>query len=193
MPKSRLPRAVLGALLLAGAAAAAMPRGPAAAEFRLLDAQGQAHSIASFPPGTVLAIYFGYTTCLRACPVALDSIAAALDGLGAGGTRIQPVFVDLDPARVDPVNLRLYMATFGPRFLGLTGSPEAVADAARSFAVEVARLRFSADPDDYAMTHLSPIFVLRPEDRGPPSALPATSSPEAIAAAFRRALAAKPL
>jgi protein SCO1 len=188
-----VPGAVVGrwaglalGLLASVAAPAAEP-----ADFRLVDAAGQAYSIASFPPDTVLAIYFGYTTCLRACPIALDNIAAALDGLGAEGAAVRPVFVDLDPERVDPVNLMLYMQTFGPTFLGLTGSPEAVAEATRAFAVQVDRLRFSADPSDYAMTHLSPIFVLRPGDPQPLS-LPATSTPDALAAAFRTALRAKP-
>ena len=90
--------------------------------------KGTPYSIESFPPDSVLAIYFGYTTCLRACPVALDNIAAAMDGLGAQSASIQPVFVDMDPERADPVNLKLYMETFGPRFLGLTGSAEAVAE-----------------------------------------------------------------
>lgn len=191
MRASRLIQAALGALLLAGLAAAAAPA-DAEFDFRLVDARGSAYSPASFPPGTVLAIYFGYTTCLRACPVALDNIAAALDDLGADAASVRPVFVDLDPGRVDPVNLTLYMQTFGAAFLGLTGSPAAVAAAARSFAVEVDRLRFSDDPSDYAMTHLSPIFVMRPEDREPMT-LPATSPPEALEAAFRQALAAKPL
>ena len=101
------------------------------ADFRLVDAAGRAYSIDSFPPDTVLAIYFGYTTCLRACPIALDNIAAAMDGLGAKGAAVRPVFVDMDPERVDPVNLTLYMQTFGPAFLGLTGAPEAVAEAPR--------------------------------------------------------------
>ena len=85
---------------------------------------------------------------------------------------VQPVFVDMDPERGDPVNLRLYMQSFGSRFLGLTGSPKSVADAAKSFKVQVERLQFSADPTDYAMTHLSPIFVMRPGDPQPLSLPP---------------------
>lgn len=188
MAGSRLLSAALAALLLAGMAVAAAPAGPAL-DFRLVDAQGRTHSLAGFPPGTVLAIYFGYTTCLRACPVALDNIAAALDGLGAEGAGVQPVFVDLDPERMDPVNLAMYMESFGPRFLGLTGSPEAVADATRLFKVQVERLQLGADPTDYAMTHLSPIFVMRPGDREPRT-LPATSPAGAIEAALRAALGA---
>ena len=83
-------------------------RDPDLANFRLVDAAGRAYSIDSFAPDTVLAIYFGYTTCLRACPVALDNIAAAMDGLGAKSASVQPVFVDMDSERVDPVNLRMY-------------------------------------------------------------------------------------
>ncbi|MGD9507621.1 MAG: SCO family protein [Geminicoccaceae bacterium] len=189
MPGVGLARwAGLAVGLFASVAAVAAGR----ADFRLVDAAGHPYSLASFPPNAVLALYFGYTTCLRACPVALDNIAAALDGLGADAASVRPVFVDLDPERVDPVNLTLYMQTFGPSFLGLTGSPEALAAATRSFAVEVDRLQFSADPADYAMTHLSPIFVLRPGDPEP-LALPATSTPEALEAAFRQALVAKPL
>ncbi|MFO1050403.1 MAG: SCO family protein [Geminicoccaceae bacterium] len=176
----------LALALLASAGATASGR----ADFRLVDSAGRQYSLASFPHDRVLAIYFGYTTCLRACPVALDNIAAALDELGTQAASVQPVFVDLDPERVDPVNLRLYMESFGPGFLGLTGTPAAVQDATAAFAVQVERVQFSADPSDYAMTHLSPIFVLRPGDPRPVP-VPATSTPAALAATFRTALQAK--
>lgn len=190
MRASRLMPAALGVLLLAGAAIAATPTVPAL-DFRLVDPQGRTHALAGFPPDQVLAIYFGYTTCLRACPVALDNIAAALAGLGPQAASVQPVFVDLDPERMDPVNLAMYMESFGPRFLGLTGSPQAVAEAVSSFKVQVERLQLGADPTDYAMTHLSPIFVMRPGDREPRT-LPATSPADAIEAALRAALGTGP-
>lgn len=160
--------------------------------FNLVNWSGRAYSIDSFPPDTVLVIYFGYTTCLRACPIALDSIAAAIDGLGAQGALVQPVFIDLDPDRAAQASMPLYMQTFGPSFLGLTGSPEAVARAVAAFKVKVERIQFSADPTDYAMTHVSPIFVMRPQDAHPLS-LPTASEPDAIGAALRSALARPPL
>ena len=43
--------------------------------FHLVGPTGQAYSIESFPSSSVLAIYFGYTTCQRSCPTALNSIA----------------------------------------------------------------------------------------------------------------------
>ena len=66
-----------------------------------------------------------------------------------------------------------------------------MADAAKSFKVQVERLQFSADPSDYAMTHLSPIFVMRPHIQ--PVSLVATSTPEIIEAALQKALDFEPL
>ena len=58
MPGAALARWVgLAVVLLASVAAAASER----ADFRLVDAAGHPYSLASFPPDSVLAIYFGYS------------------------------------------------------------------------------------------------------------------------------------
>jgi protein SCO1/2 len=155
--------------------------------FHLVGPTGRPYSIESFRSGSVLAIYFGYATCLRSCPTALNNIAEAIDRLGAAGASVQPVFIDMDPERAALLSIPLYMESFGPSFLGLTGSPEDIEGAAKSFKVNVERIQFSADPSDYAMKHTSPIFVMRPNDPHP-TPLPATSSPAAIEAALRNAL-----
>jgi cytochrome oxidase Cu insertion factor (SCO1/SenC/PrrC family) len=85
----------------------------------------------------------------------------------------------------------LFTQSFGPIFLGLTGSAEAVEQATRAFKVLAERVQLSADPTDYAMTHTSPIFVMRPRDPHPVS-LPATSPPAAIEAVLRDALTKEP-
>jgi len=185
----------LGAAVAAGVAAAAYtagvnrptPRGADLENFHLVDPAGRAYSIESFPPDSVLVIYFGYTTCLRACPVALDSIAEAIDRLGTRGAAVRPVFIDMDPERAALVSMPLFVQSFGENFRGLTGSPEAIDQAAKAFNVVVRRIQFSADPTDYAMTHASPIFVMRASDPHPLS-LPASSSPDAIEGAIRDAL-----
>jgi protein SCO1/2 len=192
--RRRLGAVAIALGLLAGVAAALQvapgrtaPRDPGLADFALDGPGGRVHSVASFPPDSVLVIYFGYSTCLRACPVALDSIAAALESLGPQRAAVRPLFVDMDSDRAALVNLPLYMQTFGPDFLGLSGTSQAVARAVRAFGVEVERTSFSADPLDYAMTHVSPIFVMRPGDAQPLRLAP-TSAPDAIAAALREAL-----
>jgi protein SCO1/2 len=191
----RLALIGLGLVLLGSIGAAAFvavphqtaKRSTGLENFHLVAPEGGSYSIESFPSSSVLAIYFGYSTCLRTCPTALNSIAEAIDRLGALGASVQPVFIDMDPERAAFLSIPLYMESFGPRFLGLTGSSDDVARAAESFKVEVQRTQFSADPTDYVMKHASPIFVMRPNDPHPTS-LPATSSPVAIEATLRNAL-----
>src|SRR5215467_16357957 len=97
---------LLGTVLLAsvGAAIFAASYQPTARSaelenFHLVGPTGHAYSIESFPSGSVLAIYFGYATCLRSCPTALNSIAEAIGRLGKVGASVQPVFIDMDPER----------------------------------------------------------------------------------------------
>jgi cytochrome oxidase Cu insertion factor (SCO1/SenC/PrrC family) len=127
----RRPLIGLGLGLLATIGAVAVVAAPHSAKrsaelenFHLMAPSGRPYSIESFSSGSVLAVYFGYATCLRTCPTALNSIAEAIDRLGAVGASVQPVFIDLDPERAALLSIPLYMEAFGPRFLGLTGSPE---------------------------------------------------------------------
>lgn len=184
---------LLGIVLLAGIGAAiftAASDQPAARSaelenFHLVGPTGRHYSIESFPSGSVLAIYFGYTTCQRSCPTALNSIAEAIDRLGTLGAAIRPVFIDMDPERAAFISTPAYLESFGPGFLGLTGSPDEIEAAAKSFKVTLERIQLSGDPSDYVMRHSSLIFVMRPNDRHPKS-LPATSSPQVIEAALKR-------
>jgi protein SCO1/2 len=186
---------LLGTVLLASAGAgifmAASYRSAARSaeleNFHLVGPNGRSYSIESFPSGSVLAIYFGYTTCQRSCPTALNSIAEAIDRLGKLGAAVQPIFIDMDPERAALVSIPAYMQSFGPSFLGLTGSADQIGQAAGSFKVKLERIRLSDDPSDYVMKHTSPIFVMRPIDPHP-KPLPATSPPGIIEDALRAAL-----
>jgi protein SCO1/2 len=186
---------LLGMVLLAGVGAAIFvaashqpaTRGAELENFHLVGPTGRSYSIESFPSGSVLAIYFGYTTCLRSCPTALNSIAEAIDRLGKLGATVQPVFIDMDPERAALVGIPAYMESFGSSFLGLSGSSDEIEQAAKSFEVKLERIQLSDDPADYVMKHTSPIFVMRPTDPHP-KPLPATSSPAVIEATLRRML-----
>jgi protein SCO1/2 len=188
-------RILFGAVLLAALGAAVFitashqpaARSAGLENFHLVGPNGRSYSIESFSSGSVLAIYFGYTTCQRSCPTALNSIAEAIDRLGKLGASVQPVFIDMDPERAAFVSIPAYMESFGPNFLGLTGSSDDIGQAARSFKVKLERIQLSDDPADYVMKHSSPIFVMRPNDPHP-KPLPATSSPEVIEATLRAAL-----
>lgn len=109
-------------------------------------------------------IYFGYTLCPDACPTALNEIAGALEKLGPQAAQVQPIFITIDPARDSPKVMGEYVKAFDPRIVGLTGTPDAIATAAREYRVYYAKVEDKDAPDGYLMDHSSVIYVMRPGD-----------------------------
>jgi protein SCO1/2 len=102
--------------------------------FRLIDGAGHPVTQADLR-GRYALIYFGYTDCPDVCPTTLGQIASALDRLGPAVDRVLPVFITVDPARDTPAVMARYTAAISPRLLGLTGSPEAIANVEHAFHV----------------------------------------------------------
>jgi protein SCO1/2 len=111
-----------------------------------------------------MLVYFGYTHCPDACPTMLSDMAAAIDALPADRrARLVPLFITVDPARDIPAMIGEYVQAFGPEFVGLTGSAEAVAKAERSYHVYA--VRHPLKNGDYAMDHSSVLYVMGPDGR----------------------------
>ena len=144
----------------------AAPRGASAAiggAFTLVDQEGRTVTDGDLR-GKWLLVYFGYTHCPDACPTALSDMAEALDQLGHKAEKVQPVFISIDPERDTPAVMKDYLASFEIPVLGLTGSKEQVARAAKAFRVYYAKSG-DASSADYAMDHSSIIYVMDPEGR----------------------------
>jgi len=80
-------------------------------------------------------IYFGYTYCPDVCPTVLNEIGVALNELGPLATRVQPIFITIDPARDKAPVLKKYLEPFDSRIIGLRGDGEETEVAAKSFHV----------------------------------------------------------
>jgi protein SCO1 len=147
----------------------AAPRPPAdtgaptlGGHFALKSPDGHEITETSFP-GKWLLMYFGYTACPDECPTALNAIAAALAELGPLAAKIQPIFVTVDPKRDTPQILADYVKAFDPRILGLYGSPEEIAAAAKAFHVYYAVRQLGNG--EYAIDHSSYIYVVNPHQQ----------------------------
>lgn len=116
----------IAVLAIARAESRLPAEGVSGRNYALIGPDNRTYTRASFPPDAVLVLYFGFTTCWRACPTALNAIAQAVDDLGAAGARIRPIFVSLDPQREEPETVDLYLQAFGDRFIGLRGSEDQV-------------------------------------------------------------------
>jgi protein SCO1/2 len=150
-----------GYLFLTGSQPAALTVG---GPFSLVDGDGHPVTDQTWR-GKYMLVYFGYTYCPDVCPTTLTNLADALDKLGATADRVQPLFVTVDPKRDTPTVVKQYAAAFGPRIVGLTGSAEQIASAARAYRVYYAEHRTGPGPDDYSMDHSSVLYLMGPDGR----------------------------
>ena len=76
---------------------------------------------------------------------------------------IQAIFITVDPKRDIPTVVKQYAAAFSPRLIGLTGSPEQIAQVAKTYRVYYAETRTGPGPNDYAMAHSSVLYLMGPD------------------------------
>ena len=144
-----------GGALVAGLRSATAPAigGP----FTLVDDSGKPRTDTDFR-GKLMLVYFGYTHCPDACPTALQDMADALERLGPEASQqVAPIFITIDPERDTVGYIKGYAQQFDPRFVGLTGSADQIAAAARGYRVY---FRKSTQDADYLMDHSSIIYLM---------------------------------
>jgi protein SCO1 len=111
--------------------------------------------------GKWLVIYFGYTSCPDVCPTTLASVAQAMTKLGPAADKVQPLFITVDPERDTPEIIGEYVKFFDPRFVGLVGSPQQIAAAARDFHVYYVVRQLGNN--EYVIDHSSYLYVVDPK------------------------------
>jgi len=132
--------------------------------FSLVDQTGRPVTDADYR-GRYMLVYFGYTFCPDVCPTELQVMATALDQLGDQGEKVQPIFVTVDPERDTVVQVAPYVALFHPRLVGLTGTREQVAEAARAYRVYYAKAPNKDNDAHYTMDHSSFVYLMGPDGR----------------------------
>ncbi|WP_239154990.1 SCO family protein [Amycolatopsis sp. FDAARGOS 1241] len=135
---------------------------PIDATFSLVDHHGTPVTEQSYR-GQWVTVFFGFTHCRVVCPRALGRLSAVLDGLGPLAEKIRPLYITVDPERDTPEVMRAFLEAGHPRFTGLTGTPERIEAAKRSFHVFARRKDDPEDPDGYAVPHTAITYVLSPD------------------------------
>jgi protein SCO1 len=140
--------------------------GPLAAaiggKFSLVDQNGRSVTDADLK-GKWQLVFFGYTHCPDVCPTALNDLSLALDQLGAKKQDVGIVFISVDPERDTQPVLKSYVESFGGPIEALTGTPDAVAQAAKAYKVFYAK-HPRAD-GGYDMDHSALIYIMDPQGR----------------------------
>ena len=130
--------------------------------FALIDQNGATRRDTDYR-GKFMIVFFGYTECPDVCPTTLSELSAALDRLGPKADRVVPIFITVDPARDTPAVMKSYLAAFGARFVGLTGSAADIKAAAAAYHVYYRKRPMPGG--SYSMDHSSVIYLMGPEGR----------------------------
>src|SRR5437763_1636152 len=125
--------------------------------FRLVDQHGRTRTDAEFR-GRWMLVYFGYTNCPDVCPTTLALMSDVLKQLGGRASRLAPLFITLDPAHDTPHLLKLYLDSFDPRFIGLTGTEAQTAAVAKEYRVY--RVKRPLKDGGYSLDHSSVICLM---------------------------------
>ena len=131
--------------------------------FSLTDQNGRRVSDKDFL-GKYMLVFFGYTYCPDVCPTELQVMTEALGQMGAKGDTIQPIFISFDPERDTPETLKAYVGNFSPRLIGLTGSADDIAAAAKAYRVYYSKVEKGA-ANDYLMDHSTIIYLMGPDGK----------------------------
>jgi len=137
--------------------------------------------------GRYMLVFFGFTHCPDICPAELQVMSAALEDLGADAKKVVPIFITLDPERDTPDAVAAYVANFGPSFVGLTGSPEQIAKAAKAYRVTYQKFQDESMGDNYSIDHSALVYLMGPDGQFV-THIPYGTSPDKMAETLRRYL-----
>lgn len=125
--------------------------------FTLVNQDGKTVSERDFA-GQPYLMFFGFTHCPDICPTTLQQVGDVLAALGSKGDALKVAFVTVDPERDRPETLKTYLSSFDPRITGLTGSPEQVAAAVKTFRAYAKKVPSSGG--DYTMEHTALVYLM---------------------------------
>ena len=113
--------------------------------------------------GKLVLVYFGYTFCPDICPTSLASTAEGLKQLKPEeAARVAMVFISVDPERDTPPRLKEYAEFFHPSLVGVTGTPENLAEIAKRYGVFYARQKVETAGGGYVVDHSADTYVVGP-------------------------------
>lgn len=127
--------------------------------FTLVDHTGKTVTEKDFR-GRYILVYFGFTHCPDVCPTGLQVMSAALEKVGAKADQVTPILITVDPERDTPEQLASYVPSFHPRLVGLTGSPEQVGAALKSYRVYAKKVDDPKSAAGFTFDHTSLLYLM---------------------------------
>ena len=140
-----------------GPAPLANPTAAIGGPFRLTDQNGKTITDQDLK-GHPSLVFFGFTHCPEICPTALADISQIIDTLGPDGSKVNALFVTVDPERDTPAVLKDYLSSFNPRLIGVGGDADALAAVAKEYRVYYKKVPLK--DGDYTMDHTAIVYLM---------------------------------
>jgi protein SCO1/2 len=107
--------------------------------------------------GRPMAVFFGFTHCPEVCPTTLVQLGNLTKEIGQAADKLQILFITVDPERDTPQQMALYLESFDPRVVGLSGTREQVEAALKSYKAFAKKV-----PTDgsYTMDHTASVYLM---------------------------------
>lgn len=142
-----------------------LAEGPFGVPFQLVKQDGSPISEKDLQ-GKPTALFFGFTHCPDVCPTTLFEMDNWLKSVDPDGTKLQALFVTVDPERDSPEIMKEYVSNVSSRITGVSGDPAKVMEMVKGFRVYAKKVpNDPAKPDgDYVMDHTASVFLL--DDKG---------------------------
>lgn len=110
--------------------------------FTLTGADGKPVQWSDFD-GRYRMVYFGYAYCPDVCPLDVQTMIKGLNIFAKDhpdlAASVVPIFISIDPERDTPDVVGEFTSAFSDKLVGLTGTNEQIAAAAKAFAVYYAK------------------------------------------------------
>ena len=125
--------------------------------FDLPDFDGKPRQVSDFA-GKLTVVFFGYTQCPDACPTTMAELSGILKSLGPDASRVQVVFITVDPSRDTPALLKNYVTNFRSDFLALRGDEAQTKQVIHDFKLVVEKVP-GKTPDSYTIDHTAGTYL----------------------------------
>ena len=139
-----------------------IPAADVGGPFNLINQDGQVVTEKDFK-GQFMLVYFGYTWCPDVCPIDVLVMTEVIEMLGDDGTKVQPIFITVDPKRDTVSSLAQFVTHFHPRLIALTGSEENIQAAASAYKVYFSKGDSEEAGDDYLIGHTTFMYLMGPD------------------------------
>jgi len=110
--------------------------------------------------GKVVLLYFGYTFCPDVCPTTLSDLRRVVADMGKDASRVQVVFVTVDPERDTLEKMKDYVSMFDPTFIGLSGSFDELQKVWNDYGIYREETEFPNSASGYLVNHTARVYLI---------------------------------